>query len=254
MTYFSTTYRAEVAGHETQSAYDKLFTLHRALHERIRSNHWDIHPHHQKTNIISSCSAAGYTTSDVLTLSYFRSADQAMLVENMMGIDDKPNHVARFDPHRHPIIELRLGQDHFAIELILSPKAWLDQQNLIGKLELDRHRTTLRDLLRRMTNDYCFGFWDGSHLNDMHLTTWQLTHSKVMNEWMGTFAEGQDWLRFGAWYHPDDTALAEGNIVHEAIRRMSDLYNLYEFILWTSNNNYRSFHEKRERFSRRMMN
>ena len=39
------------------------------------------------------------------------------------------------DTYRHPVIELRLTPDQFAIELILSPYAWLDQQNLIGKLE-----------------------------------------------------------------------------------------------------------------------
>lgn len=252
MTYFSTTYSAEVVGHE--SSYDKLMSLHRALHDRIRANYWDIHPHWQKSNIITGNSASGHCSSEVLTLSYFRSVEQAMLVENMMGIDNKPSQSIKVDPHRHPTIELRLGHDHFAIELILSPKALLDQQNLIGKLELDRHRASLRDLLRRMSNDYCFGFWDGDRLSEMHLTTWQLVQGKVMKEWMDTFAEGQDWLRFGAWYSPDDPILAAGNIVHEASRRMNDLYNLYEFILWTSNNNFRTFHEKRERFSRRIYN
>ncbi len=254
MTYFSTTYRAEVAGHESQTAYDKLMTLHRALHERIRSNYWDIHPHWQKTNIISNSSASCYAANDVLTLSYFRSVEQAILVENMMGIDNKPNHVIKVDAHRHPIIELRLGPDHFAIELILSPKAVLDQQNFIGKLELDRHRATLRDLFRHMNYDYRFGFWDGTHLSEMHLTTGQLAQGKVLTEWMGTFAEGQDWLRFGAWYSPEDPVLDAENIVYEATRRMNDLYALYDFILWTSNNNYRTFHEKRERFPRRMYN
>lgn len=258
MNYFTTTdhtaYRAgQVASFEGQSAQDKMLNLHRALHERMRAHDWDLHPHWQKSRILTSTSAATLAPADVLTLTYFRSVDQAQLVENLMGIDTHTNHhVINVDPYRHPVIELRLGYDHFAIELILSRSAWWDQQNFIGKLELDRHRTTLRNLLRSMSNDYCFGFWDGTQFSEMHLTTWQLAQSRIMNEWLDTFADGQDWLRFGVWYDPNDPALYASNIVGEAFRRMSDLYVLYDFMLWTSNNNYRSFYEKRERYSRRL--
>jgi hypothetical protein len=86
----------------------------------------------------------------------------------------------------------------------------------------------------------------------MHLTTWQLTHGRVIEEWMATFADGQDWLRFGVWYEPEHPALSTDNIVNETFDRLNELYSLYDFMLWTSNNNFHSFYEKRQRFLRRM--
>jgi hypothetical protein len=170
------------------------------------------------------------------------------MVEHLMGIDGS----CMVNPYRHPVIELRVAPDHFAIELVLSPNAWWDQQNVVGKLELDRHRAGLRGLMRNMNGDYFFGFWEGTRLSDMHLTTWQLTHGKVIEEWMATFADGQDWLRFGVWYEPEHPALSTDNIVNETFERLSELYSLYDFMLWTSNNNFHSFYEKRQRFLRRM--
>jgi hypothetical protein len=257
MTYFSYTdhiapsYSKEQEPGTGEQTISKFYNLHKALYDRIRNRHLDLYPHWQKSKIISNTSATSPAASDTLSLHYFRSLEQAQMVEKLMGIDSSPTQTEVY-PYRHPVIELRLAPDHFAIELVLSPYALWDQQNLIGKLELERHRMTLRSLLRNMDTDYAFGFWEGTGFSDMHLTTWQLTHGKVMDEWMQTFADGQDWLRFGVWYEPEHTALDEDTIVTEAFARVSELYNLYDFMLWTSNNNFHSFYEKRQRYMRRV--
>jgi hypothetical protein len=145
-----------------------------------------------------------------------------------------------------------MAPDYFAIELILSPYAWWDQQNFIGKFELERHRQSLRQLFFRFGADYRFGFWGGEASNDMHLTPWQLLQGRVMNEWIDTFADGQDWLRFGSWYEPENEALSRGSIVGEVSQRVGELYNLYDYILWSSNNNYHEFYKRRVKPGRRM--
>ena len=142
------------------------------------------------------------------------------------------------------MIELRLAPDYFAIELILSPFAWWDQQNFIGKFDLERQRHALRNTLIQMNDDYRFGFWGGIGMSDMHLTAWQLAQGRIMDEWMSTFADGQDWLRFGMWYEPECDQLDDCNIVQEAVTRVGDLYNFYDFLLWTSNNNYHDFYQQ----------
>src|SRR5690606_9285567 len=182
---------------------------------------------------------------------YFRCYEQARLVEGLMGFEQAGgDHEAQ--PSRHPVIEVRLTPEHFVVELVLSPAAWWDQQNFIGKIDLQRHRDGLRRLLYRLDGDYRFGYWSGAHLSDMHLTTWQLLHGRVLEEWIDTFADGQDWLRLGVWYEPESPALSADYIAHETATRIGELYNVYDFLLWTSNNNYHDFYHKREKYSRRM--
>lgn len=236
---------------DQQAARAKLLNLHKALYERMRSLHLDLHPHWQKNATVTNTTAAAGEEKDVLALRYFRSIEQAQMVEGLMGIDGLSGPTA-VNPYRHPIIETRLAADHFAVELILTPDAWWDQQNLIGKLDLERHRGHMRELLRNLGGDYCFGFWDGAYLSDMHLTAWQLAQPRILDEWMATFADSQDRLRFGVWYEPQHPALSIENIVNETFERINDLYNVYEFLLWTSNNNYHSFYEKRHRHMRRL--
>lgn len=251
MTYFS------IADHETlthnfTNAHQKLMSLHQSLRDQIRMRDWDLHPHYKKSRVVSNVSGATNNEPDnILTLSYFRSYEQAKLVENLMGIEQS---TCEHEVHayRHPVIELRLAPDYFAIELILSPFAWWDQQNFIGKFDLERQRHTLRDILADVSDDYRFGFWGGIGMSDMHLTAWQLMQGRIMDEWMSTFADGQDWMRFGMWYEPDDDRLNDRNIVQEAVTRVGELYNFYDFLLWTSNNNYHDFYHKRNKRVRRM--
>lgn len=252
MTFFThDDYHSLQHGGATTITQDKFSQLHRALYERIRTAQWDLHPHPTHT-INTDSTATRDDTTDVLTLTYLRPLDQAQLVEHLMGIDLRGSQGQRIGLQRHPVIELRLSPEAFAIELIISPMAWWDQQNLIGKLELERHVKSFHSLLRAPSADYRFGFWEGTHLSDMQLSPWEFTHGRIFAEWMDTFAESQDWFRFGLWYAPDDPTLAPEHIVSELINRLGDLYAIYDFILWTGNNNFHSFYEKRQRQTRRL--
>jgi hypothetical protein len=235
---------------DLQHVYSKFFDLHTALHPRVRNHNLDLHPRWQKTSIISRESAASLGQHSSLVLTYFRSREQAEMVERLMG-KEHASESGNVDTYRHPVIELRLTPNEFAIELILSPYAWWDQQNLIGKLDLPGHRTAFRNVLRTLPLDYRFGFWDGIHLGDMNLTVAELLRARVLDEWMDTFADGQDWLRAGKWYTPEDPALDSGVVVNEIFNTIKSLHNLYTFLLWTSNNNFRNFYEKRQRQVRR---
>jgi hypothetical protein len=234
-----------------QHVYNKLYNLHEGLYSRIRNYDLDLHPHWQKSAIISYRSAACTRENATLVLPYFRSHEQAQLVERLMGRESE-EWSEDAAPYRHPVIELRLTPEHFAVELILSPYAWWDQQNFIGKLELARHRQTFHALLAQLDGDYRFGFWDGAHLSDMHLTAWELRHSTVFEEWMQTFADGQDWLRIGKWYAPEESQPNNDTILLELFDQVKNLNSLYTFLLWTSNNNFHSFYEKRQRPQRRL--
>lgn len=229
----------------------RLTQLHRVLYDRMRAQSWDLHPYWEGNRVVTYTSTAGGFDTNVHTLVYLRSEEQARMVEENMGIESRGRGYTGIRASRHPVIEVRDAADHFAVELIISPEAWWDQQNIVGKLALERYRTGLRSLLRGMRPDYCFGFWAGTQLNDMHLTTWQLTQGNVLSEWLGTFADSHDYLRFGAWYDRDDPALAPERLANEIYGRLADLYTLYEFLVWTGNNNFRSFYEKQHSRQRR---
>ncbi len=236
---------AAAAPSDTQAVYAKLLELHHTLHRRMRDRAWDLHPHWDKARLIASSSVSCQPGSEIegFVLSYSRSREQAALVERLMG-RDYAHAAANAEVARHPALELRVTPDAFAIEMIISPSAWWDQRNLIGKLSIDRHRAAFRTLLQRMDADFRFGFFEGCHLNDMHATGRQLLRGKVLDEWMGTFADGQDYLRIGIWYTPEEDSINAENILAESLRRLEQLYSLYSFIAWTGNNNYQSFYPR----------
>lgn len=224
-----------------QRTCDKLAELHKLLHRRLRELNYDLHP--QSPMPISNRSATSLHDDHSVVLTYMRSKEQIGLVERLMGRDGL-NLGDDGNIYRHPVIELRLTPTHFAAELVISPYAWWDQQNFIGKLSVQRHRETFRSILQRLEGDFRFGYWEGVELKDMHLTTYQLIRTNHLNDWTSTFADGQDWLRIGAWYEPQDPALEPGEILKELTRRVGGLYTLYTFILWTSNNDFHSFYHR----------
>jgi hypothetical protein len=232
---------ASLPSRNVQVVLDKFDELHRLLHRRMRDHNWDLHPHWDRSTMIGANSCACSEPIRGLALPYLRSKEQRQLVERLMGRDGGTTATAQ-DIHRHPVIEIRLTPSDFAIELIMSPMSWWDQRNLIGKLAVDRHRKTLHSIFQRMDGDFRFGFWNGIHLSDMHLTSRQVLRANVLDEWMGTFCDGQDWLRVGVWYERDHPALATQQILGEVVHRLEALHSLYTFFLWTSNNNFQSFY------------
>ena len=233
---------------DAQQVYDKLSELHRTIYRRMRDHNYDLHPHWNKTLQIANRSATCSGEIPGLTMPYLRSREQGILVERLMGRDGSD---ASGDAYRHPVIEIRITPDNFVVELVASPLSWWDQRNLIGKLSVARHRETLRGIIQHIDGDYRFGFFDGVHLSDMHLTSRQLLRGNILDEWMSTFADGQDWLRIGAWYEPDDPALADDRILSEVVGRVVALEKLYTFMLWTSNNNFQTFYRKASSFGGR---
>jgi hypothetical protein len=229
---------------ELQQVYSKFFGLHTALYPRIRNHALDLHPRWQKQSVVSPETAATLAPTTSIALTYFRSREQAEVIERRAGKEYRsPN--TTVEAFRHPVIELRITPEHVAVELVLSPYAAWDQKNLIGKLEIAEHRAAFRKLVRDLGSEYRLGFWDGIHLDDMHLTSGELARGRALDEWMKTFADSADWLRIGKWYTPDAPELDEANIVNELFGTIKALHSVYDFLLWTSNNDFHHFYEKK---------
>lgn len=224
-----------------QTIHKKMNELHERVSGQFPMHNLDLHLL-DANSPVSFRSVATVNASGVLSLQYLRSPSQALTVERLMGREEVAT-LKNLAAQRHPVIEIRLMPEKLALEFILSPDAWYDQQNLAGKITVPRHRQTFYGLLRQFKSTYRMGFWQGTHLSNMHLTAAQFQHPRIMKEWMSTFEPTFDWFRLGVWYDLDDDLLTSESIVKELIEQIKVIYDVYEFFLWTSDNNFRDFYE-----------
>lgn len=231
---------------DLQAVYDKFIVLHRRLQPVLRSANHDLTTHEVPPVVHRTASTV--VPGGVLAIQYLRSGSQAVAVERLMGREE----VAAMDAvevHRHPVIEVRLQPDGLAVELIVSPDAWWDQQNLMGKLTIARHRSAFHHIMRDLADDLVFGFWSGPEQSDSYITPSQYRYGPILDEWMSTFEPGKDWLRLGRWYEPSVPELAEEAILNHLVSQIRMLYGIYEQITWTSDNNFRDFYVAKTRAS-----
>jgi hypothetical protein len=209
------------------ASHNSLHTLQSALNTQIRTH---------RLNLYATCSDASAAApgSSVSTLQFGRAADQAQAVARMMGCDAR----TALSPDHHAVIEVRHVDHQLVIELVIAPSAWWDQQNFVGKLQAERYCREFGNLLRRLGGNFRLGFWDGLHLNNMHLVTGEIANQAILNAWMSTFVEGQDWLRCGVWYDENDPRLEGENFVAEIFARIRDLYQVYNFAAWSGDNDF----------------
>ncbi len=229
---------------ESQPVREKLHHLHSALLPHIHNASLALHLYRARPRSdVSFKPTVSVHEAQAASLIYYRGETQATVIERLMGRELAGSDL-KLEARRHPAIEIRLTPTHYTVELVLSPDAWWDQRNLLGKLTVKRHRDTFFEHLRKLDGQTCLGFWGGIQLSDMHLKVEKITRVEILADWMDTFAVGKDWFRLGRWYEPDDPALAEARIVDETMRQVRALYPLYEHLLWSSDNNFHSFYHK----------
>lgn len=226
-----------------QRAYQRMLDLHRQLYPRLKKHGVLLYPIGDAASAITRATAATPFAADVLTLTYLRERAEAVNVERIMGRDEVLQN-GRLETARHPVIEVRLSPDYLAVELLVAPSAWYDQQNMVGKLSVNQHRLQFYQLLARLSKDYLLGFWSGTYISSMHLELRQLPPRRILFEFMDTFAARRDWLRVGCWYEPEADELNEDRLATELFNRLRDLYPLYNFLAWSSSNNFQAFYQK----------
>jgi hypothetical protein len=220
-------------------AREQLQALHKAIYDQLRLNNIDLNLIHSESHAVQEDSVSDVKSKQVLSVVYLRTRGQAVQVERLMGREEVAN-INSVEARRHPVIELRLSPEHFTVELLLSPDAWWDQQNLMGKLTVQRYKQDFYGILQGFDSRYCMGFWRGSHLSEMHLSAKHFRHPRIMDEWISTFQPSADWFRLGTWYGLDEEVM-EATTAAEIAKQIRSLNQLYHHILWTSDNNFREF-------------
>jgi len=243
MGYFSKTDIQALNGKnasEKEQVQQRFLALHKKVFEQIQVNDIDLNLLVSSANAVSNVTVSQHEPCEVLTVQYTRTKGQAVTVERLMGREEVAS-VNNLIVGLHPVIELRLSEAGFAVELIVSPDAWWDQGNLKGKLSIQRHKHEFYTLLMRLGDQFCMGFWQGIHLSEMHLVGKYFQHPRILDEWLGTFHPNADWFRIGVWYEPDNETLSDSQIIDELIDGIQALYPVYHYLMWTSENNFRDF-------------
>lgn len=224
---------------DVEATVQKLATLNSQIFPQLSNYGLDLHPAKTNNNVIFE-SASTSTKRGMISLQYMRSRPQAIRVERLMGRDETSNN--GIDARRHPVIEVRVTPSFLTVELILSPYAWWDQQNFVGKISVDRHRQRFFELVQRLDGETKIGFWRGIQLEDVYVKVNQLKNQRIWNELIDTFDPGKDWFRVGLWYTPEAEEISSENIQEELVSQIRNIYAIYEEVIWSSNNNYREFY------------
>lgn len=232
----------DASAEQMDALHARMRTLHETLYPRMRANNLDLHLYPESAKgALHTQSVADVKTQQTVLLAYLRDPVHAVTVERLMGREEVASEKG-IEIHRHPVIELRLTPEHFVVEFLISPDAWWDQQNLAGRLTVDRHRDELYQQLRQMPH-VRLGFWQGVHLSDMHMDSTRFHRTALLTEWLSTFEPGKDWFRLGKWYTPEDESLAEETIFDELLTQIKNLYVVYIQMLWHGDNNFRDFYQ-----------
>lgn len=206
--------------------------LHQTLSAKFRKYNVSL----QAVN--TGMSAVSFVPEQALVFAYVRLHSEALTVERQIGLGG-----TEIDLQRHPLIELRLTERHLVLEFVMSPLAWWDQRNLIGKLSLRRYRDELRDMLLSFDPDMITGHWHGLHLDNEHLTLHQLRSPRVMEAWLQTFSDGRDPIRLGVWL---DANVLNDASMPDLYEYAQSLYAVYRFTAWTGRNDFQSFYDQRQ--------
>lgn len=224
-----------------QTLVEKFNHLHRNLYLLMKNHNFDLYNNHaQSQHVVGHQSVSTRQATACFVLNYYRSPSPAMAVERLIGMENATI-TNVIQPAFHPNIEIRLDQEHFAVELIVPRTAWWDQENFKGKLSLGRYLVEFHHYLRRLPPDFILGFWEGIQLDSQHLSTEAFQHFQVFQEIIETFDAGKDYFRLGFWYPVDTEALTEQNHVDQIFFIVKQLYPIYEQLLWSSDNNFRAF-------------
>lgn len=243
MAYFSETHiqaLSENNASEKKRLQQHFLALHKKVFEQIQDNDINLNLIKSSEHAVSNETISQHEACDVLAIQYTRNRNKAVTVERLMGREEIAS-VNTIITRLHPVIEMRFSAEGFALELLVSPDAWWDQENLKGKLSIARHKHEFYSLLMTLEESYCMGFWQGIHLSEMRLNGKYFQHPRILDEWLSTFHPHADWFRIGICYAIDDEALEDDNIVAELSKQIQAIYPIYNYLLWTSENNFRDF-------------
>ena len=219
---------------------NKLVRLHETIYPEMRTRGWRVHPHWHKGWIVS----AWYISPHMACIPFMRLryAKPKALMRRMekLFLDD----FGRF--HAHAMLAVTVDEGSVGIELCVPSSAWVDGQNLRGKLvgapDAYDSRCQFGKLVAAL--GYRARVQIEERTDEGRGRVWgkrarAFTSPAPLATAIAIYQPGKHDLRIGTWYHPDDPLLRSTAIGQEVLARFEQLYPLYQLIAWAPTNDYR---------------
>ncbi|MBI3914048.1 MAG: hypothetical protein HY327_07665 [Chloroflexi bacterium] len=239
---------------ERERVHEKLVELHHNIYPEFRKRKLDLHPHWMTQWLVSASRISPATSRiEFMTVRYSKPETTIKLMKKQF-IEDFGHFYA------NAMIAARVDREGFAVELLISEKAWVDAQNFKNRLASDAaERGHFRNLLAELGGEHSLHL---SHFvrNEKGPSGYQevlrakasrLVNVGMLNSTMEKYKPGGQDLRLGVYYQPNDPRLQKENIAAEVLQRIEQLFPIYAFLSWSPKNDYRQAKDENQKSTRR---
>ncbi len=233
---------------------DKLLMLHEQIYPKVRKRKWDLHPHWMSQWLVSAWRTSPATPRiNFMTLRYSKSEALIKLMKKEL-IDDFGHFYA------NAMLAARIDDEGFAVELMVSEKAWVDGQNLKNRLQDgEQGKGQFRSMLAELGGEHAISL--GQFVREegcptkyeqvLHAKASRLINVGVLDATIDKYQPGGHDLSLGVQYGPKDKRLCPDRIVDEILTRFEQLYPIYAFLSWSPTNDFRMTPNANKKPSRR---
>ena len=225
---------------------NKLLRLHEIIYPEMQHRLWKIYPHWHKGWIVSGWYISPHMASiPFMRLRYAKSKALMHRMEKLF-LDD----FGHF--HAHVMLAVTIDKDAIGIELLIPSAAWVDGQNLRGKLVGAPDAYEFRRQFGEIVSSLGFRaqVQIEEHTSEGYGQIWTkraraFRSPAPLATASALYEPGKHDLRIGTWYRPDDPQLNATTISREVLARFEQLYPLYQLIAWSPTNDYRRYAVKK---------
>ena len=244
---FDERHRCDALYNELRTAVkDKLLRLHERVYPQILQRKLDVSPHWHKGWIISPWYISPQTPC--ISLMQLRYAKPRALMLRMEKLFQ--DEFGRFNAHA--ALAVTINESSLGIELLVPSEAWVDGQNLRGKLvgapdsyDFRREFCQLVSALGFRARVQIEERTEGDQGPVWGKRARAFESPALLATATALYRPGKHDLRIGTWYRPDDPLLYKTSIEQELLSRFEQLYPLYQMVGWGPTNDYRRYAVKR---------
>ncbi len=239
---------------ERERVRNKLIALHQAIYPEFRKRKMDLHPHWMTQWLISAARLSPATKRiDFMTVRYSKPETTIKLMKKQF-IEDFGHFYA------NAMIAARIDREGFAVELLVSEKAWVDAQNFKNRLAASaEQRGHFRNLLAELGGEHTarLAHWApneqgyATYQEVMRAKASRLVNVGMLNGTMEKYKPGGHDFRLGVYYQPNDARLSQENIFAQVLMRIEQLYPLYAYLSWSPKNDYRQLKNENQKSTKR---
>lgn len=209
---------------------DQLAWLHERLYSEIRVQRWDVH-YRQGWSLSPAQVSQETHRIDAILLRYTKAETSVRMMQKRFGLptvtlDDLAT------------LGVRVDARGLAVEFAVRARALMDALNLYEKLVAGApEKRALRQIFAELGGEFSLTLRE-ANAELVNLRCSRLVDLRVLNALLDKFTPGLHDLSVTCAYAPENPRLDGETVVNEMMHRLTQLYALYQFGVWSPRNNY----------------